>query len=194
MKKLFLFSTKLRYFWTLSPVVFLLVIAILYNNDVDSIFKLYPLIVVLSGVIVFMILYFFRAVIITHDDLKCIGVYSSKEYSPIKSGNTLVITRLKSTRALIELYGISDLPDFDWSKEEKHEINLFRARTNCNKRCIKKILTYYGFSEDDAENAINSDIYTSASEEAFLYTKTNELNECKQICIVFNDIPIKSET
>ena len=189
MKKLFLFSTKLRYFWTIIPAIFLLIVAIIYNNAVDSVFKLYPLIVALSGVIVFMVLYFYRAVIISHDDLRCVGRFSSKEYSTIKPQNSLVITIMKRKRASIELYGINDTRDFDWSREdERVEINLFRARTNASQSTIKKIITYFGFTSDDADLAIINADYSAESDEATLKTGISTIEEYKQIILTFKDV------
>ena len=189
MKKLFLFSTKLRYFWTIIPAVFLLIVAIIYNDDVDSVFKLYPLIVALSGVIVFMLLYFYRAVIISHDDLRCVGRFSSREYSTIKPRNSLVITVMKRKRASIELYGINDTKDFDWSSEDDAvEINLFRARTNASPKTIEKIITYFGFTGEEAHLALSEEGYAAESDEATLRTDVSVIEEYKQIILTFKDV------
>lgn len=189
MKKLFLFSTKLRYFWTIIPAVFLLIVAIIYNDDVDSVFKLYPLIVALSGVIVFMLLYFYRAVIISHDDLRCVGRFSSREYSTIKPRNSLVITVMKRKRASIELYGINDTKDFDWSSEDDAvEINLFRARTNASQKTIEKIITYFGFTGEEAHLALSEEGYAAESDEATLRTDVSVIEEYKQIILTFKDV------
>ncbi len=189
MKKLFLFSTKLHYFWTIIPAVFLLIVAIIYNDDVDSVFKLYPLIVVLSGVIVFMLLYFYRAVIISHDDLRCVGRFSSREYSTIKPRNSLVITVMKRKRASIELYGINDTKDFDWSSEDDAvEINLFRARTNASPKTIEKIITYFGFTGEEAHLALSEEGYAAESDEATLRTDVSVIEEYKQIILTFKDV------
>ena len=189
MKKLFLFSTKLRYFWTIIPAVFLLIVAIIYNDNVDSVFKLYPLIVALSGVIVFMLLYFYRAVIISHDDLRCVGRFSSREYSTIKPRNSLVITVMKRKRASIELYGINDTKDFDWSSEDDAvEINLFRARTNASPKTIEKIITYFGFTGEEAHLALSEEGYAAESDEATLRTDISVIEEYKQIILTFKDV------
>lgn len=189
MKKLFLFSTKLRYFWTIIPAVFLLIVAIIYNDDVDSVFKLYPLIVALSGVIVFMLLYFYRAVIISHDDLRCVGRFSSREYSTIKPRNSLVITVMKRKRASIELYGINDTKDFDWSSDDDAvEINLFRARTNASQKTIEKIITYFGFTGEEAHLALSEEGYAAESDEATLRTDISVIEEYKQIILTFKDV------
>ena len=81
MKSVFLFSTKLKVFLIEIPPTVLLVPAIIYNNNVKTLMKLYPLIIALLGIIIFSAVYFFRAVKITNEEIRCVGPFSTSSNS-----------------------------------------------------------------------------------------------------------------
>ncbi len=176
MKSVFLFCTRLRYFFTEIPLIFLLVIAIKYNPDVEAMMKLYPLIIALSGVVVFIALYFFRAIKINFEEIKCIGLFSSREKAIINKGRTLHITILKKRKIRLELYGEND--DFEtyaWLKsEDVTEINLFRAKALGSEGKVHRILSYFGAESDDIEKAFLIENFTVDYEKVTLTSEKNE--------------------
>ena len=186
MKKLFLFSTKFGYFLTEIPPIILLIISIKYNNYVDSATKLYPLILAISGVIVFIGLYFWRGVFLSYDQLRCVGLFSSKESSVINKDKTLHISILPKGKIRIELYGEND--DFEtyaWLKNDNSEINLFRAKALGGISTVRKILSYYGAETDDIERAISEDSFSSEYEKINFSSSTE--NNTKTFKIYFKE-------
>ena len=179
MKKLFLFSTKLYYFLTLIPLFALLAIAIYLNADVKGIMKLYPLITVTIGGIIFTVLFFLRGILLTYDDARCVGLLSKKEHARYKKDYSLVITELRRGRLLVEVYGFIEAGGigYDWYVAEKSEdINLLRARTNGNRKTVKKILRYYGFDSTDIDNALSTtDLIVESKDASFTSTLSENL-------------------
>ena len=66
MKGIAFFSSRLWVYLTELPVILLLVVAVRNNDAADNVGKLYPLIILLGAVIVFIAIYFFRGVIISN--------------------------------------------------------------------------------------------------------------------------------
>ena len=164
MKSVILFATKLRTLWVFIPPVLLLIPSIIYNDDTDAkLFsmmnanlKLYPLIIILIAVILFMLVYFFRLVRINVEEIRCIGPFSSRSRVELKKERSLVLTLLKHGRIRIEVFGIcADNDTYFWLKEEDFtEINLFRAKANGKARTVKKILNFFGVDEDKAVKSL----------------------------------------
>ena len=153
MKKLFYFSTRPSTFLVEVPPALLLVPTIIYNSSVNTPMRLYPLIFALSALIIFFAIYFFRAVSISYEEIKCIGNFSSKEKAVIKEERALLITLLKRNRIRIELFGKNDDGDmtYAWLKNDTPaEINLFRAKINGGMKRAGKILRYF---DADIENS-----------------------------------------
>ncbi len=158
MKRLYFFCTKIWYYITELPIILLLVIAALYNDKSSELFKLYPLIVFLSLTIVFIFIYLFRALRISYEDIKSIGLFSSRERVILKKGRTLKITMLKRHNLKIEVFGKNEAPALDWVDPEEYidkEFNLFRERMLGGEGSVKKILKYFGFPEDCFEQALS---------------------------------------
>ena len=189
MKKLFLFSTKLYYFWTLLPIAALLAGSIYLNDDVKSVFKLYPLIVVLIGAIIFIVLFFIRGILLSYDDARCVGLFSKKDYASFKDGYSLVVTVLKRGRLLVEVYGFVEAGGigYDWyDADDSTEINLLRARTNGSANTLKRVLKFYGFEQEDIVNALSLDKYECETVEATL--KSDIVEETRNVRITFKAI------
>ena len=184
MKKLFFLSTRLRIFLIELPPVLLLIPSVIYNGNVDTLMKLYPLIAVLSGLIVFFFLYFFRGVMISFEEVKCIGPFSSKDKEFIKEGRTLTLTQLKRRRISIELSGINTDGEltYAWLKnDEPVEINLFRAKANGSKKQILKILRYFGADISDFSEITENvgKVIFESDEVKITADKTDELNSVR---------------
>ena len=156
MKKLLFLSTKLRMFWVMVPPIVMLIPVIRFNDGVKTLMKLYPLMVALVGLILFFAVYLFRAVSISKKEIKCIGVFSSKEMAKIEPGRTLVITVPKKRRIKIEIFGMNDDSEssYAWLKnDEPCEINLFRATVGGGIKTAEKIVRYF---END-KNTVSSE-------------------------------------
>lgn len=187
MKSIFLFCTRLRYFFTLIPPLFILAIAIKYNSDVEATMKLYPLIIASSGVIIFILLYFFRAIIINFEEIKCIGLFSSRESTVINKGKALHISILPKRKIQLEIYGEND--DFEtyaWLKNEDNtQINLFRAKALGNSGTVRKILSYFNVDVNHIEKALTEDSFSADYEKITLNTEI--VDDKKTLKIYFKE-------
>lgn len=186
MKFLFLFATKLRYFLVEIPPIFFYILCIKYNDGVKGVFKLYPLMVLLCACMIFMLLFLFRAVIISYEELYAFGLFSSKERATIKKDRAIVVTLLKHKRICVELFGFNDDGEesYAWLKNDvPAEINLFRAKTNGSKKTAVKIFNYFGVEAEDVERALEND-GIAADTEDFKLTSSVE-NGFKSIRLDF---------
>ena len=150
MKSIFLFSTRLRMFLTELPPIIFLTFALIFNSKADDIMKLYPLIVVLAAIVILIFLYLFRAVIIRYDEVRTVGLFSSREHTVINENKTLVITLHPKRFMVIELFGDGGSFDtYSWLKsEDSTVINLFRAKAYGSLNTVKKILRYFEVDEE----------------------------------------------
>jgi len=188
MKSTFLLSTRFRFFLLEIPPILLLIPTIIYNNIVKSVMHLYPLMVMLCILIIFIPVYFFRGIIINNDEIRCIGPFSSKDKATIKKERTLVITVLKRGRLLIELFGKNDDGEstYSWLKSEKPvEINLFRAKSNGRARTIRKILRYFETDENDIHKLLTSDGFKTEYDKISFGSEISE--KTKTIKIYFKE-------
>lgn len=187
MKSIFLFSSRLWFYLTEVPPVILLILAIKFNGKVDTLMKLYPLIITLSLLIVFIAVYFFKALVIKTDEVKVIGLFSGRDKAIINKGKTLAITLLKKGRLKIELFGNSEnFETYAWLKDESNtEINLFRARTNGGKCAVKRILRFFGAEHDEIQNLISEDGVKVENKDVVFLSQTD--NESKSIKIYFKE-------
>ncbi len=183
MKNILLVSTRFRVFLTEIPPIILLSVVVRFNDKVDTVFKLYPLIIFLSALILFIPIYFLRGVIINHDELKCIGVFSSHDRAYTGDDKTIVLTCLEKRRIKIELYEKSGSAEvFSWiDKNPNEEINIFRAKARGTERTAKKILQYFGVDNELAEKLIASE--TSETELEDIFVRSEFTEEGKRISI-----------
>lgn len=184
MKKTFLFCTKFTLYLIELPLILLLTLAIIFNNSVESPLGLIPLIVALAIFIVFVFVYFFRLVIISGEEIRVVGVYSSKDRATINEGKTIVLTMKRHGRILCELYGVDDAPSLDWvSKEdfEDLEINLFRAKAVGTMLAVKRVLRYFEVSTDDFDELLSFDGREKVYENVSVHTEV--INEFRTVKI-----------
>ena len=155
MKKIFLFSTRFWLFLTEIPLLVLLGIVISVHDDAPTIVKFYPLEIVICAVAVFIVIYFFRAVLISKDEIRQIGRFSSREKATVEEGKTLVLTLAAKKNLTVELFesaeAVSALP---FASEYAGQINLFRERTLGDKKTVRRILLYFGVDAADADRLI----------------------------------------
>ncbi len=188
MKNIYFFSTKLIVYLLELPLLALLIFAIAYNNKSDELLKLYPLQVLLILGVVFIFIYFLRFVKINTDEVRCIGLFSSKDSVSIKKDRRLVFTLMKHGNLLVEVFGIGEAPTLDWVNPEDYknsEINLFRKTTTGSKRAAKRLLSYFDIDKEDFDEIFESESYTKDYEFITLSTKASENG--KEISLRFNE-------
>lgn len=158
MKALYFFYTKPRMYLTLLPLVAVLVVSILNNGIMTGPVKLYPLIIASGGSMIFILIYLFRLVKLSTEEIRSIGPYSTKESTTLEEGKTLVMTLRPKHKLKLEVVGRSDGGIFSWSGDgEVHEINVYRDIVNGGKRTVARILRYYGVSDEDVRELISGD-------------------------------------
>jgi hypothetical protein len=163
MKSIFLFSSRLRVYITEFPPVALLIVSIIFNNKAENLLKLYPLIIVLSALVIFIGIYFFRGVLIKKEEVRAVGFFSTREKAVIKKERALVITVLPKKKLRIELFGDGKdgLNTYTWLKEEEQrEINLFRAKGIGKAKKAKKILSFFNINDEHIQKAFEGDKFS----------------------------------
>jgi len=188
MKSIYLFSTKLKVYLIELPLIVLLILAIAYNDSSKGLLKLYPLQVALILGMIFIFIYFLQLVKISTDEVRCIGLFSSKDSAIIKKDKKLVITLIKRRRLLIELFGIGEAPLLDWVNPEDYkdtEINLFKTKCVGAKRAAKKILKYFDIDKNDFDEILENESFKKEYEAITLETRISENG--KEISLRFNE-------
>lgn len=157
MKSIYLFSTKFKYFLTEIPPIILLIVSIYYNEKVNILGKLYPMITATSLLIIFIIVYYFRGIRLSCQEIKCYGRFSEHDKAEICANRELVITKLPKGKLKLELFGEStDFETYAWLKDDTPStINLFRSKCCGSDRTIKKILKYFDVTKEDGDKFIS---------------------------------------
>ena len=93
------------------------------------------------------------------DEVRTVGLFSSRERVMINEGKTLSVTMLPKKKLMFELFGNDGvLAQLDWLVANDDgtipDINLFRAKTLGRKRAMYKVLKFYGVFERDLADAI----------------------------------------
>ncbi len=169
MKSITLFCTKMRFFLGEIPLIFLLIVSIIYNGGYDGPMKLYPLIVFCCAAIIFLAVYFFRAVKISYSEIKDIGRFSDRSIAIINAGKTIILKLKKRRTVSVELFGNDGMPPL-YSPEGEDtapiDINLFRGRVIGGTRAMKRVLKFFGAEADEIDRLI-------AGEGKFEYENVN---------------------
>jgi len=163
-KSVYLSCTRLYVFWVEIPLMILLGGAIHYNNITETVFKLYPLIVVMSLGIIFVPVFFFRFVKVSYDEIRYIGLFSSRDQAVINEGKTLKLRLMKAGEVRIYLLGNDDdTTGLDWlhDDEKPSEITLFRGHCYGGKSAIGSVLLYYGVEKEDFREIYKGDFEKS---------------------------------
>ncbi len=188
MKSIYFFATKLRVYLIELPLIALLVFAIIYNKHSTNLFKFYPLQVLLILGIVFIFIYFLRFVRLNTDEVRCIGLFSSKDRVALKKGRCLVLTLKKHRKLLVEVFGIGEAPLLDWVNPEEYadsEINIFRAKAVGGEASAKKLLKYFDIPKDDFEAILKSESFEKEYEAITLSVTNTEIG--KKIRLTFTE-------
>ncbi len=177
MKKTYLFCTKPHFFLCEIPPIILLIVSIFYNNYSEGLLKLFPLIIFSCAAIVFIFLYFFRMIIISFEEIKCIGAFSSKDNAIINKNKTLILTLHRRNKMTVRLFGSGGTPGFDWAQGEDYQpinIDLFRERAIGNLSSVKRILSYFEIPLEDIRALEAANEYEKEYENFVLSKSTAE--------------------
>ena len=180
MKNIYLFASRLRLYLSEVLPIFILIIAIKYNDGAAGKFKLYPLQIAMVLVTVFIFIYLFRALRINVEELRCIGLFSSHDSVIIKKDRSLVLSFIGGLKWQFEVFGDGEVPEFDWAKTDEYEnteINLFRTKAFCLSAKIKKILALYEVEPEDFSLIMGNDSFTKEYE---FVTLSSELIDNKR--------------
>ena len=149
-------------FWTLLPSSLLLWLAIHFNSETETLFKLYPLQVFLAAFIIFTLVFFFRVISVSNQEIRIHGLFSSKDRALIKKGRSLKITVRKKRRIKFELYSTETKPPFEWMKAVEYlpqEVCLFRASAVGGAGSVKRALKFFATPPEDARRLLSEDGY-----------------------------------
>ena len=185
-KRLFLPSNFLRPFLVATPQAALLAGAIIMNDTVDTLLKLYPLIIVCILGIIFTFIYFFKAIIISKDEIKYIGPFSSRDRAVINEGKTLIITEKPREKLAVDLFGNDGVnASLDWLKNETavRDVYLFKGKVLGGAFSTKRILHFFGLRGSDATSLLVSDNFTLDLDDYTVTAKAEE--DCREIRIRF---------
>jgi hypothetical protein len=121
--------------------------------------RLYPLIIFCAGTMIFIFLFFFRLISVSEDEIRSLGLFSSKDFSPIKSGQTLCLTLRKGGKIRVELFGKSDAPGFSWMRGDykESEVNLYREKAVGKEGALLPLLKSFGISKTEASQLFTED-------------------------------------
>ena len=184
MKKVSLFCTKIWFYLSEIPPIVLMIFAIIYNTD-DGI-GLYPLIVFSASVAILIFIYFFRMIVISHEEIRSVGLFSSRDSAVIEKDTKLRITMEGGGNLHVALLGKRKMPDFSWAKIEDYQscdVNIYREKAVGGKSSVTRILKYFGVSSADIDSVLQSDSFTK-DYEYFVISSMKQEN-LKQITLSF---------
>lgn len=169
------------------PFVFLFAVAIYFNRFAEGSMKLYPLIITLGCVMVFILVFLFRFVSLSFEEVRTRGPFSTHDSALINKDKTLILTMYPHKKLRIALFGNDGQPpSFDGlCGEPSIDIFLFRARAVGGRRTVKSILSYYTVPEADIEAVLKNERFVAEYE---LITLTSEHREdIREIKIKFKE-------
>lgn len=170
----------------------LLALTISIHEKSEEVWGFYPLEIFLGLAILFIMVYFFRAVTITYDEIRMHGVFSSKDKLLFKKGHTLVIGILPKKKLRLEVYGnLGSDKVYDWlsaDEGQNHEISLFRERAVGNEKTVASILSYFGVTEEALEGAFDRE--GEIFKDEFIEVSTERRNELFEVRVKFNELII----
>lgn len=167
MKKKYLFCTKIWFYLSEIPLLFLLYVACQYNFTSSNPWQFIPLILILTAVILFIGIYFFRMISLSYEMVRYHGLFSSHDNAMINKDKTLIITLKRRSYIGISLYGNDGKePMFEGLRDEGPiDIFLFRGRVVGGKGTVRSILKYYGISASDVDAAFANESYSAETDD-----------------------------
>ena len=183
MKKIFLFSMKIGFFFIELTLIALLSLVIYIDVTASSV-MLIPLAAVISATMIFTVIFFFRGILISFDKVRCVGLFSSRYSAFIKEQRTLVITKMSQRKLKIEIFGYNNDGDdtYAWLKNDTPTIiNLFRASTSGNDKSIQKILHYFDTDDELIPQIISQDNFVLELDKTIVSTVRENDNKVYKI-------------
>ena len=178
MKKKFLFCTRMRVYLTELPLILLFTITLHYNKYSEEVMKLYPLLVFVGAAMLFILVYFFRAISISFEEIRYHGLYSSRDHAEINEGKEIIITSYGKRRIRVELFGNDGRPpELSWISEENYtpvDIYLFRGKAIGGKRTVKSLLKYFGVDDGDIDSVLANENFSGDYEFVSLKSEKKE--------------------
>ena len=159
MKNVFLLSTRLSMFLTEIPLIALVTVAIHFNESAEGWAKLYPLITVTAAAVVFIMVYLFRGVLINCEEIRSVGLFSSKDHASISKNKSLVITLMKKNKLKLELFGEDDAPGLDWLRDvgRRDYVNLYRDVAYGGIKGVRRLLSAFDFDKHQINSLLYND-------------------------------------
>jgi len=152
MKKTHIPASPFYMYLTAIPLIIILVLSIISNSSSEGLLKLYPLILATAAAIIFILVYLFRYITVSVEEIKIFGLFSSRDKAIINKGKTLIMTETKKGVRLLTLFGNDgERPMLDWTQGEDYvpvDINLFRERIYGGKGSFSKILKFFDVNEE----------------------------------------------
>ena len=169
----------MRVYLTEIPVIILFIITCYYNQYSKELTKLYPLLIFLGAAFVFILIYFFRVISLSFEEVRYHGFYSSKDHADINEGKELIFTLEKGRKLRIELFGNDGkAPDLDWIKRngdyKPQDIFLFKGNAICGKKRFAAILRYFGVNEEDSLQIFKNESFSGEYEFVSLTSEKKE--------------------
>ena len=160
MKSLYMLSTKLRVYLIELPLFVILTFAIHYNDQSEDLLKFYPLIAVLILGIIFIDVYFFRGVSLSHEEIRTFGPFAAKDNAILKKDKVLVITLRPGRKINLSVWGNDGTPAFDWQTEQEAAegiLRQFSCKVIGGQRLAKRILKFFTVSPEALCTLVEND-------------------------------------
>lgn len=166
-KKTYLYCTRLRVYWVLIPILAILISSIIINPHITTFAKLYPLIIISSGGLIFTLIFLFRMIEISYQEIRHIGRFSPRDSAEITEGKTLVLLPGKHGVVRLKLMAVDTLPEYSWMKKDDGKprvVCMFRGKTYGGKRNIRRVLKFFGVTPEDIDKIISEDDFSGKFE------------------------------
>ena len=187
MKSLYMFSTRLRVYLIELPLLIILTIAIHFNDKSEDLLKFYPLIIVVSLGMIFILIYFFRGVSLSYEEIRTYGLFAKRDSAMITKDKVLCVTICPKKIVRLYLWGNDGTPAFDWQKEEDVAKDGMLRQISCKviggKRLAKRILKFYTVDAEALEMLATKS--GAAYENADVSVASERKNEIFEIRISF---------
>ena len=184
MKKTFLFCTKIWFYLSEIPPLVLMIFAIIYNKNAEGGVGLYPLILFSAAAAIMIFIYFYRLIIISNEEIRSAGLFSSRESAVIEKDTKLRITMEQGKALRIELLGKAKTPDFTWMKNDDYigkDISIYREKAIGGKKAVTRVLGYFGVTSNDINEA-----YSNSFSKEYDYFTFSSLHEEKTVQITLS--------
>ena len=163
MKRITFFSTRIWVYLFDLPLILLFAAAVALHNKSTDLLKFYPLEILLGAAILFIPIYFFRAVTVSRDEIRARGLFSSRDKAVINKGKMLIVSLKSRRRMNIDLYGNDgQVAALDWLKNkpdyEPMDIYLFRGKALGGKKKAMRLLALFDLTPEDAEALVTAGI------------------------------------